>query len=374
MTLGLGISGIGNSMMGLGNFGLGLSGSYGSYDSYMPSMMGMNGSLFGANGMTGLTNAGMMPGMTGMAGMMGMYNPLYYIQLQQQAEEMQLNHAGNMHSGVLNNEVRANRETDQALIKKILTNSDVQQGVQNLYNKVREGDQDGICAEFDKLKEYVSKTYRDELTARSSKSNSAISVTQIIEAIYGNVITAQSGDGQTHDLRSDIKRYGDGALMNGFLSGFRADHHQRYVDETLNHCFGLDIDHRGSKDKRKEIASYAGRTASVLEKGVYGTGAGVLIAGLGTSLLKGFTPDPEKVIEKKVDKAIHALPANANADAIRTARETATNAAKSSLRYKAGNFAKNTGWFSSMKKLGKAGFIAGMALDILWQLSGSNPV
>lgn len=283
MTLGLGISGIGYPSMGLGTLGLGAGGSYGSYDNYMPSMMGMNPML----GMGAMGGYG-MNGMMGMGGMMGMYNPLYYTQMQGAAEQIQAQHAGNMHTTLVNNEVRAHRETDSALIQKILTNGDVQQGVQNLYNKVKEGDQDGICQEFDKLKNYIYNTYQDELKARGSKTNPSTVATQIVEAVYGNIISAQTGE--VSDLRSDIQRYGDGSTMNGFMKGFRQGNHTRYVDQTLSHCFGLQIDQKASKDNRKEVASYVGRSASVLEKGVYGAVGATAAGGIVYGLTKAVAP------------------------------------------------------------------------------------
>lgn len=340
------IAGIGNPAMGLGTLGLGASGSYGSYDNYMPSMIGMNGSMYGTGSLYGTGTMGSYPGMTdmtgmtgasgltGMGGMMGMYNPLYYTQMQSAAEKIQAQHAGEMHNQVLQNEVNAHRETDSALIQKVLTNGTVQQGVQNLYNKVREGDQDGICRMFSELKEYIFNNYKDELNARGSKINPSVAAAQIIEAVYANIVSAQTGE--VADLRSDIQRYGDGAMMNGFMSGFREDHHGRYVDETLNYCFGLPIDQKGSKDKRKEFASYAGRGASILEKSVYGAAGGVALYGIGKAVTGGFKSTFGK------GKAA------------------------------AGGGAAKSGLF---KKFGKAAWIGaaiGAAADIWWQLSASN--
>ena len=264
---GYGISGIGYGP--LGNVGLGSSGQFSSYDAYMPSMIGMNYGM----------GMGMNP-MFGMGGMLGAY-PQFMAQMQQtqnQIEASQAQHNSAMHQILLQNEVQAHRETDSALVRKMLTNGDIQQGVQNLYNKVREGDQDGICSEFDKLKNYVLNTYRNEFAARGDKINASVSATQCIEAVYGNIISQQTG--AIHDLRSDIKRYGDASFTNGFLQGFRRDHHSRYIDETLNHCFDLQIDQKGSKDMKQTLGNGVGRTASVLEKGVYGAGAGIAAAGI----------------------------------------------------------------------------------------------
>lgn len=274
MTLGYGISGIGYNP--LGNVGLGMTGQYSSYDAYMPSMMGMG-------------YAGMMNPMLGMGGMMGFY-PAYMTQMQQaqnQIEISQAQHNGTMAQILLNNQVAAHQGTDSALIQKMLTNGDVKQGIENLYNKVVEGDQNGICEEFDKLKHYVLTTYKDEFNARGDKINPHVSAVESIEAIYSNIISARTG--QKANLRNDIKRYGDNALENGFMRGFRSDHHTKFVDETLNHCFDLRIDHKGSKDMRQVLGNGLGRTASVLEKGALGAGLALTFTGIGTGLAKLFT-------------------------------------------------------------------------------------
>lgn len=275
------ISGIGYPNMGLGSYGLGIGGTYGTYDNYMPSMMGMSGM-----GMLGM-NSSILGGMGGYGGlgMMSMYNPVFMGQLQNQMEENQLQHAGAMHEILKQQEVSAHRTTDSALIQKILTNGDVQQGIQNLYAKVKSGDQDGICNEFDKLKNYVYATYKDELDARGAKINPSIAATQIVEAIYGQVITAQTG--QTSDLRSDIERYGEGAMTNGFMQGFRGGHQKRYVDETMNHCFGLEINDKDEKDTEQSIGRGIGRVAHAGKIGLYGAGIGAATYAVGGGLLKG---------------------------------------------------------------------------------------
>lgn len=267
------ISQIGYPNMGLGALGLNAGSGYGSYDAYMPSMMGMNGSVFGGNALGNLANVGSM---------MGMYNPTFMAQYQDamnKIEAMQAQHMGTMHGVMKNNEVIAHRQTDSALINKILTNSDVMQGIQNLYDKVHDGDQDGICHEFDKLRNSIINTYKDELASRGDKINPLTSATQIIETLYGQVATAYTG--QTTSLRDDIKKHCDGALANGFASGFWSGNHERFVDETLNHCFDLDIDRRGSKDLAKDVGYYAGSAASVVEKGAIGAAAGAGLYTLG---------------------------------------------------------------------------------------------
>lgn len=307
MALGLGISGIGYPTMGLGTFGLGAGGSYSSYDNYMPSMLGMNPM---------------------MGGMVGMYNPLYYTQMQNAAEQIQAQHSGNMHTTLLNNAVNAQRETDSALVQKILTNSDVQQGIENLHNAVKSGNQDDICKRFDELHQYIYSTYKDELVARGTKNNPHISATKIINDLYTSIISAQNGGG-TADLRNDIIKYGESSMMNGFMKGFRRGHQDRYIDQTLSHCFGDEIEDMKSKEGRKAVASYVGRGASVLEKGAYGAAGGAAAYTVGYGLLKGG----------------------------------------------ASVFGKGSAIKFSPKWLGKAapiGAALAMAADIIWQISDSN--
>lgn len=357
MTTGYGITGIGYP---LGNIGLGSTGTYMSYDNYMPSMIGMNP-------MTAGMGYGMNNSVFGMGGMMGYYNPMFMAQMQQQIEASQVAHAGNMYTALLNNELRAHRFSDSTLINKILTNGDIQQGVQNLHAKVVEGDQDGICAEFDKLKNYIFVTYKDELKSKGDKINPSTAVTQIIEAVYGNIITAQNG-GKVADLRSDIKKHGDGAAMNGFRSGLRTGHHERYVDETLNHCFGLHVDERGSKEFKQSFGNGVGRTVSVLEKGVYGAGAAAAITGIGTGLIKGLTPNPDKIVERAVDKATKGV-----TFADEAAKKAAVDLAKTKVKdkglYQLGNWAKNIKWGRTLKTAGQIGLVVGLVGDIVWQLT-----
>ena len=351
MTTGYGITGIGYP---LGNIGLGSTGAYGSYDAYMPSMYGMN-----------MMGSGMGYGMNNSIFGMGMYNPMFMAQMQQQVEASQIAHAGKMHTAVLGNELSAHRFSDSTLINKILTNSDVQVGVQNLYAKVKEGDQNGICTEFDKLKQYIYTTYNDELKARGDKINPSIAATQIIEAIYGNVITAQNG-GKVADLRSDIKKYGDGAAMNGFMSGLRLGHHGKYVDETINHCFGLEIDQQGSKEFRQDFGNGLGRIASALEKGVYGTAGALALTGVGVGLAKGLTPNPDKVIENFVKKELKNG-SSASETAARTKFNNECAKKGRHLWYKSGRAAKNISWMKCLKGATRIGFVIGLIGDIIWQ-------
>lgn len=289
MTSGYGLSAISP----IGTYGLGSTGTYGTmFDNYMPSTLGMNYMMNGMSGMNGLYGANNMYGMYGMGGMGGMgmmmQYPLYMQQMQNEIEKNNLNHMSFMHNGMLKHEVQAHEESLEAGVKRAFSDGDIQEGISKLYTKVREGDQDGICQEYDKLKSYIFAEYKDCFKEKGSRANHTELANRLIRQIYGNMITAQ-GLETTGDLEADIKKYGDGAFTNGFMSGFRKGHHEKNVDQTLNHIFGTRIDHYEEKKTREAAGNVLGRGASVAEKAVIGgiTGAGLYMLGGGTvSLLK----------------------------------------------------------------------------------------
>lgn len=272
-TTGYGISGIGYPMMGLGDYGLGTSSAYGNYDNYM---LGLNGMGYATNPMMGMNSS-----VFGYGG----YNPMFMGQVMSQMELNQANHAANMHTILMNNQTKAHRETDKALIDMIVSNSSVQQGIKTLATKVREGDQDGICLEFDKLRQQVYKTYGDEIRARGNEENPYEAATQIIDVLYTQLVTAQNGE--TADLEQDIKKYGDKAFKNGYKQGLRKGHHDRYVDETLQHCFGYRIDEKDSKDRAQAIGKGVGRAVNGIEWGLAGAGVGTAAYGVRALAFKG---------------------------------------------------------------------------------------
>ncbi len=270
MTFGLGLS-------PLGTYGLGAGSGFGDYSSFMPSAMGMYG-------------MGSMYGLGGFGGMGNIFDYQRYMQqMQQQMELNSLNHTAAMHSGMINNEVLAHDDTFSGIIRKLMTDGDIQQRINTLYDKVKEGDQDGVCEEYDKLKNRIYTECSREFKEKGTYGNRADLANQIIESLYGNIINATATDGQRHSLEEDIKRYGDGAFQNGFMTGFRRDHHGRYVDETLNHIYGKRIDHRSEKDTRKTLGTGIGRAANGVEGMITGGALGAASMILGTSVISGLT-------------------------------------------------------------------------------------
>lgn len=245
------IAGIGYNP--LGTLGLGMTGAYGAYDAYMPSMYGIN---FG-----GMNYATMNP-----YSMMGMYNPLYMSQLQNQMEINQINHAGSMHQILLNNEVQALRETDSALMQKMLTNGHIHTQVQNLRDKVMKGDQDGVCQEFDKLKNFIYQTYKKEIATNGNNGDLAASATQYVEFVYSQIVGT--------NLRDDIIKYGESSFENGFQGAMNLGHSNRYVDETLNYCFNQRIDNYKQQEQDKTLGYAAGSVARFAKKGAIGAAIG----------------------------------------------------------------------------------------------------
>lgn len=319
----------------LGTTGLGLTGGYGSYNMYMPySMMngyglglGMDSSIFGLNGYgMGLGGYGYMNSM--------LQYPLLYNQMQEQIEKNQLNHSIEMQEGMNRYGVAAHKSSDRAVFEKIANNGQVKYGIDNLYRKVVEGDQDGIVKQFKDVRNYILQTYSNELNHLGNEINPVATANEAIKTIYASTVLEATG--QLADLETDIKKYGDNAIKNGFYQGFRNGHHKTYVDETLRSCFGRDIDQKEYKDHMQGIAKGAGRAAQVVEKGAIGAGIGAAV-GAGTYILGGGVASVAK-------KAF------------------------------GGDFIK-----FSLKSLGKWGILCGLAAgavafvgDIIWQASGSS--
>ena len=134
-----GITGIGYGpyTSPLGMYGLGGGGTFSAYGD--PASMGYYSPY----------------GMMGMSGMMGYY-PAFMGQMNQvyqNIEKTQLQHTGDMHELLLKNQTRAFTEQDRAIFEKAMVDAGVNHGIENLSKKIKEGDQDGICEEFDKLKQ-----------------------------------------------------------------------------------------------------------------------------------------------------------------------------------------------------------------------------
>ena len=263
----------------LGGYGLGGYGAFSSYDAYMPSMMGM-GMGYGGYGMYGMNQ-------------MMMY-PAFMAQMQNQMEVNKLNHAAYMQQATLDYEVNAQKITQSALFNKTMQDGAVKQGIQNLYAKVKERDQDGICEEFDKLKQYVYATYKDDLV-REGYPNANVGATEYIERLYATLISPQ--EQRPVDLRTHILENGDGAFRNGFMSAFKSGHNGRYTEETLNHIFGESINHKGHHDTNQKVGGWAGGAAHTIKTGAIGGAAAAtgfatlnLIAKGGASIFGGKVP------------------------------------------------------------------------------------
>lgn len=311
MSYPFGITGIGSNpyMNGLGSFGLGAGGTYSSIGDM--SSMGMAG--YGMNG---------MGAMMGMPGMMGMYNPSFMGQMNQayhEIEKQNLEHAGAMHKLMLQTQTQNYQADDQYLFQKSLEDGSVNTLIINLADKIREGDADGICEEFDKLKSTLYTKHADYLKANSNRLNPSDSVNNVIENLYAQIITAKTG--QVASLRHDIKQYGETAFNHGFNKNFfgKKDYHNNYSEETLSYLFGTRIDNKAGKDRMETFGGAAGRVA----EGATAAGAGYGI-GLAAAALA---------------KVVNPL-----------------------------GICKNLG-FKGTHSFGKIGLMAALAGDILWQIS-----
>lgn len=269
--LGYGIPGIGyNSYSNaLGTYGLGGGNMYTSYADPMMS--------------------GLSPYSMGGMGMMGMYNPAFMGQMNQayqDIEKSQLAHTGAMHQLMLQNNTQAFTDQDRAIFEKAMVDAGVNEGITNLEAKIREGDQDGICEEFDKLKQTLYTKYNDYFQANSDKMNPSVSVSNFISLLYGKIVSAQRG-GEPVDLRSDIKKYGQSAFEHGFWKQLHGkDYHDKYTEETMSYLFGTTVDNKAGKDRMQKFGGYIESGAEALAATAAGYGAAVTLAGI----TKAFNP------------------------------------------------------------------------------------
>ncbi len=250
--LGYGISGISPYTSPLGMFGLGGYNSYSSY--YNPAMMGMGMGMLG-----------------------GYYNPTFMANQMQQVEKSQLQHASAMHEMMLQKETSAFTANDRALFEKAMVDAAVNKGVQNLAAKIEEGDQDGICEEFDALKHTLYTKYSDYFKANSDKMDARDSVTNWIEILYSQIVSKQRGD--VADLRTDIKKYGQTPFEHGFWKNFHGkDYHDKYTEETLSYLYDTRVDNKAGKDRMEGYGAVCSKVAEAGIAGVVGGGIGRILA------------------------------------------------------------------------------------------------
>ena len=273
-----GINGIGYNplMNGLGTYGLGSSGTFGTYaDPMSMNMMGMS------------------PYTAGGLGMMGMYNPAFMAQMtqaQQQIEQSQLQHASAMHELLQNNKVEAYKVEDRAFFEKAMEDSGVNLYIENLAKKVREGDQDGICEEIDKLKNVLYTKYEDYYKTNKTKINPAINIVNYIDMLYAKIISAKVQE--QVNLRSDIYKYGKNSFEHGFAKNFFGKtYDSKYVDETISYIYGTRVNNKEGKDRLQKIGAKVESGIEYVAAPIVGGLAGAGIAGTLAGMGKVFTPN-----------------------------------------------------------------------------------
>ena len=262
-----GITGIGYNpyMNPIGLTGLSDYSSYGSYYSPMNAMSGM-----------GMYNPMMM----------GMYYPAFMGQMNQayqNIEKSQLSHSSAVHDIMLQNKTKAMISHDREIFEQAMIDTGIESKVRTLHDKIVEGDQDGICEEYDKLKQTIFTKYSDYFKSNSSKMNVEDAVNKFIEELYTQQISPKVG--AQVDLRGDIRKYGETAFMHGFNKEFlgKKEYHDKYTEETLSYLFGTTVDNKAGKDRIEKVGGYVGKGAEALAAGAAGYGAGLLASGI-TSL------------------------------------------------------------------------------------------
>ena len=266
-------------MNGLGGLGLSTGSMYSSYD----PMMGM----YGMGGLNGMTNPYGGYGM----GMMGMYNPTFMAQMnqvQQQMELSQINHSSQMHDALTQARVSNMSAEDRAFFESVAQDGGIRANIENLADVIRKGDQDQICTKYDEVKRTILTKYNTYFRNNLGKMDSEATVRGVIENMYQAIISKQAGE--TVDLKTDIKRYGETAMGYGFNKGFASggyigklagnnadDYHKKYTEETLNYIYHTGIDNKHGKDKMKNFGNFWGQLTRTLATPAAGAAVGGLI-------------------------------------------------------------------------------------------------
>ena len=288
----------------IGSYGLDVGNGYGSYGDpmmtgMMPGMGGMYGGMSGMyGGMSSPYGMGMASpygmGMMGGLGMMGMMSPQYIqqmgqaqqalLQLQQQNEVSQLNHATDMHKLIQNADVQNLSIHERTIFEKAMTDGDIKNGIRNLCDVIRTGDQDAICEEYDKLKQYIYTKYADYIESNGGKMDVQSSVNDLISLLYGQICSAQSGE--ICDLRTDIKNYGESPFAHGFNSCFlgNSGHNEKYTEETLSYLYGTRINDKGSKSRAQKFGRWTAKGTEFLGSAAVGAGVGAGIFAAGKAI------------------------------------------------------------------------------------------
>ena len=240
-----GIPGIG---YGLGTYGLGGSSAY-----YDPTMM------MGYDAYSSYC----------MPGMLGMYNPAFMqsmAQTYQNIDKMNLTHSSAMHQIQLDQKVEARKAHDKAAFEESMVDSDIRGLIETMEQKILEGDQEGLCLEYNKLERAIAKKYSDYFKAHPNENPTA-KIRTYIEELYASIISQKRRE-QGVNLRDDIKKYGQTAFEHGFWKRFHGkDHPDKYTDETLSYIYRTNIPNKSSKERMENLGAI---TEGVAEVGVVG--------------------------------------------------------------------------------------------------------
>lgn len=328
----------GQSISAIGNYGLGGTG-YSSYDPTMMAMMSGYGSYGMMNpAMMSSYGMGMNPMMSGLGGMYGgsfMNQQLEmlkeYYKFQEELEKFKLEHATEMHKTQQMAEVANLSAHDQAFFLKAMEDGYVQQGIREIYDNIRSGNQDYVVKKFYELKQGIATKFSDYFNTADGAKNSRENINNLIRLLYAEIGGGFTADGTKPDLINDIKSYGENPWQHGFNKTYLGNkgHNKLNAEEALNQMFGTGINDTGSKAKAEKIGSWCARGAEVATAGVTGLAAGAAALGL----TKFFTPG---FITKHVPEAI-----------------SGNSLVKWGTKY--GTWAKGAG-------------LAAMGLDALWQL------
>lgn len=278
------------SISGIGNVGLGPISPYCQFDNYL-----YNNGLYGGYGFnttygyqhplsyTGATGTATptdttaaLNQMYAMNPAMAMYNPLYMGSMQAIMEQNQLTHAGSMHTQLKNQQVQAHRETNDALIRTITSDSSVKQLTEELINELQHNKNlSGAVKAYNKLESQILQTYGKEIRERGTEETPKVAARNIACHLYSSISYGQTG--KQANLFDDIEKYGDSAFMSGFMQAYKPGHHTMNVAEARNVIFGTAIDQQEHLENQETFGKYLGHPARYVKNMALGAASSAAV-------------------------------------------------------------------------------------------------
>ena len=291
----------------LGTYGgLGSTGAYSSYDPTMMGMMGSYGSYMNPMMMGGF---GMGLGSYGMGGFDENYMNQYmerlkkYNEYMEQMEERKVEHGIAMHKKAQLAEVANLSAHDQAFFEKAVVDGDVQHGIREIHDAIRNKNLSYAAQKFYELKQEIYNKFSEYFKTSDGNINTDEKIKQYICILYSEIAGAYaSSNGVKPDLKNDLDKYGESTFEQAFWSHWlgNKDHNKLTGAQAKYQMFGTAEQDTGTKKNIAMVGTGLSVAGEALAAGAAGGGAGAATLCLGRALTPNKFFSWEHNLSKKV--------------------------------------------------------------------------